>query len=481
MARAESKASKDPSTLKSRIKSYRAGRNGWPHRKDAKLKPEQCALAGFVHQPTPGSRDATVCFLCEKSLNSWTPKQDDPFYEHVKHAPQCAWAALMCVRRGQTPDANQLADVAAEVAKMADSETALSAWNDAGVVDATLLKAWATALLQAEETEATTDAVNALVLDAYTGQSTRMEQLRLATFGQWWPHDGKRGWLVTSKKMAKAGFIYFPGDAAEDTVVCVHCGISLDGWEPKDNPVKEHQKRCAACPFFASLPSTVRQAFEASPNVSDIGKSTTGKNSRKRPLPASSRAESNKTSESVEKEDAGAEGRPKRARRGAAPSRVPHQKSSATAETTDGDMVAAPVEQPPEDMPSAHTLEESAPSDEATRHAATLPNSAPTPEPAPVTAEETDMVVESAVTIGASEPVEDMQDAASNVTTPTEQDDGPAPQDTLEPTVEEHLRQLMESNLARLKQHGYALVARLRELAADARKQLSSLPVEADS
>lgn len=77
-----------------------------------------------------------------------------------------------------------------------------------------------------------------------------METARLKTFGDWWPHDGKRGWLVKGPKLAKAGFYYAPSNDAEDTAVCGFCQLTLDRWEPRDSPVNEHRERHPNCLFF---------------------------------------------------------------------------------------------------------------------------------------------------------------------------------------------------------------------------------------
>jgi len=37
--------------------------------------------------------------------------------------------------------------------------------------------------------------------------------------------------------MAKAGFFYTPAPDEDDKVQCPYCLLSLDGWEPKDDPM----------------------------------------------------------------------------------------------------------------------------------------------------------------------------------------------------------------------------------------------------
>ena len=36
--------------------------------------------------------------------------------------------------------------------------------------------------------------------------------------------------------MVEAGWHYCPTSESDDFVRCAYCDLSLDGWEPKDNP-----------------------------------------------------------------------------------------------------------------------------------------------------------------------------------------------------------------------------------------------------
>jgi hypothetical protein len=99
------------------------------------------AKAGFIYNPSPQSPDNVTCFLCDKSLDGWN-KGDDPKIEHLDHSPRCAWAII----HG-------------------------SDWKD----------------------------------DEYHDpESSDMLRARLETFGTWWPHDGKRGWVPTSSNVSRA-------------------------------------------------------------------------------------------------------------------------------------------------------------------------------------------------------------------------------------------------------------------------------------
>ncbi|KAJ5082335.1 hypothetical protein N7532_011378 [Penicillium argentinense] len=93
--------------------------------------------------------------------------------------------------------------------------------------------------------------------------SERITQARISTFGTSWPHDGKKGWMVES------GWYFCPNDESDDLASCAYCKLSLDGWEPKDDPYDEHYRRSSDCSFFV---------FANPPGKK--GKGTRGKKSR---------------------------------------------------------------------------------------------------------------------------------------------------------------------------------------------------------
>ncbi|CAG8681840.1 35184_t:CDS:2, partial [Racocetra persica] len=160
----------------------------WPYKdsEEYKATPETLAKAGFYFNPVPNSKDNVVCFLCHKSMEGWDP-QDDPFEEHAKHSPDCAWAICYCSLRNFN-----------------DEQLPFN-WDDKDKLPT----------------------------------SKKLEEARIKTFGTWWPHEGKKGWVGTIKKMAKAGFIYSPTLGSLDNVNCQYCGVGLEGWEPKDDPTKQ--------------------------------------------------------------------------------------------------------------------------------------------------------------------------------------------------------------------------------------------------
>ncbi|KAF2138039.1 uncharacterized protein K452DRAFT_277733 [Aplosporella prunicola CBS 121167] len=149
---------------------------------------EDLARAGFYYTPTASNPDNVTCFSCHRKLDGWEP-EDNPALEHLTHAPECAWAINTSVMH-----------------------------------------------LPVEELE--------------DPLSERMTVARTATFLNW-PHEDKKGWKCKTKKMAEAGWCFDPSPDYEDGVTCFYCLLSLDGWEPKDNPAEEHHRRSPDCSFFA--------------------------------------------------------------------------------------------------------------------------------------------------------------------------------------------------------------------------------------
>jgi hypothetical protein len=49
------------------------------------------------------------------------------------------------------------------------------------------------------------------------------------------------------RKLAKAGFFYYPNQVNPDNVACFLCRKSLDGWEKGDDPLVEHLKHSPDC------------------------------------------------------------------------------------------------------------------------------------------------------------------------------------------------------------------------------------------
>lgn len=166
-------------TLSARLATFPAptkrSKSGWPHKTPT---PEDVAKAGFYYKPQGTGSDNVVCYLCERALDGWE-KDDDPVQEHLKHSPECGWAILISMVQADKHDPDEMEDP--------------------------------------------------------TG--IRIAEARRATFAIGWPHESKRAWVCKMEKMVEAGWHFAPTDECEDFVSCAYCKLSLDGWEPKDNPL----------------------------------------------------------------------------------------------------------------------------------------------------------------------------------------------------------------------------------------------------
>ncbi|RAL05351.1 uncharacterized protein BO80DRAFT_345516 [Aspergillus ibericus CBS 121593] len=240
----------------------------WPH---SRPSPAELAHAGFFYNPYETNPDNTTCFLCRRALDGWE-EDDNPITEHLKHTKDCGWAIMMDIQQHSS--------------------------NPAEIEDPT---------------------------------GERIAQARQATFGESWPHDGKRGWLCQSDKMVEGGWYFCPNEESDDLATCPYCKLSLDGWEPKDDPFDEHYRRSSDCSFFvfarppgkkgkssrskkprvskASRLSTQSTASEAPvPELDDPGdqsilsQSTTKTKSSKKSSKSKSKATKSKKEEPVESE-----------------------------------------------------------------------------------------------------------------------------------------------------------------------------------
>lgn len=160
----------------------------WPHKNPS---PPQLARAGFFYKPTSSCPDNTTCYICKSNLDGWE-ENDDAVEEHLKHSPNCGWAITIATELEIEDGSQSLEDPMSE----------------------------------------------------------RMMDARRMTFSSRWPHENKRGWRCKTPKMIEAGWYYCPTLESDDFVKCSYCSLSLDGWEPKDNPHDEHQRRSPDCVFF---------------------------------------------------------------------------------------------------------------------------------------------------------------------------------------------------------------------------------------
>ncbi|KAI9736634.1 MAG: hypothetical protein M1834_000838 [Cirrosporium novae-zelandiae] len=184
---------KGPHSIGKRRASHTKGKSvKWPHTNPS---PQEMARAGFFYRPTAASNDNVACFICRKSMDGWE-EDDMPIIEHLKHSPDCGWAINLAIEEQATDPYNELDDPMSE----------------------------------------------------------KMIHARKETFRRLWPHDNKRGWACKTEKMVEAGWYYAPTQDSDDFVTCAYCKLSLDGWEPKDDPFEEHQRRSPDCIFFSFTP-----------------------------------------------------------------------------------------------------------------------------------------------------------------------------------------------------------------------------------
>lgn len=184
--------------LETRVNSYapptKRSKAGWPHKSPTVA---DLAKAGFFYQPAAG-KDNVECFMCARQLDGWEA-DDDPLQEHLKHGSDCAWALLMSIEQEGEYDDTTMEDPTGE--HIADARR--NTFESIG-----------------------------------------------------WPHESKKGWVCKIDKMVEAGWYFAPTTECEDYTSCVYCKLSLDGWEPKDDPFEEHYRRSPNCPFFTFAGTT---------------------------------------------------------------------------------------------------------------------------------------------------------------------------------------------------------------------------------
>ncbi|CAG8546108.1 10834_t:CDS:2 [Diversispora eburnea] len=203
-----------------RLNSFTNKKKKWPHlNKEYKATPQSLARAGFYFYPATRSPDNVICYLCHKSMEGWD-STDDPNLEHIYHSSECPWAIFCCILK-----------------KVSEDEV-FDDWDEIDTLPT----------------------------------SKKMEELRVKTYGDWWPHDGKKGWLGTVKKMSRAGFIYAPSIESLDNAMCVYCEVCLSDWEQRDDPMKEHKKRFPSCPFVVQFTPKVKKQRRSEKMISKFTK-----------------------------------------------------------------------------------------------------------------------------------------------------------------------------------------------------------------
>lgn len=100
-------------------------------------------------------------------------------------------------------------------------------------------------MIEPSKSEPPADLSLQAVLLLQTDKSMNSFENRLASFHQW-PLTGNC--TCTPERMAEAGFYHCPTENEPDLARCYVCFKELDGWDPSDDPSKEHS-RSANCAF----------------------------------------------------------------------------------------------------------------------------------------------------------------------------------------------------------------------------------------
>lgn len=188
-----------------RIASF--SRGNWPLSWDAAIR---LAMGGFWHK----SEGQVCCFDCELTLTDWS-EADDPSLVHMLHQyrrPMCRFARRL-------PCGNVPIGASPIPVPMPQPQDII------GVVGAD-----------------TNNLLQMLGIDImYKAEYPHFKHLsaRLRSYDTW-----PVGIAQKREILADAGFIYF---GISDTLMCYHCGVSLSGWKPNDDPWIEHSKKSPQC------------------------------------------------------------------------------------------------------------------------------------------------------------------------------------------------------------------------------------------
>ncbi|KAL4253018.1 hypothetical protein ABKN59_002195 [Abortiporus biennis] len=231
------------STKRTKASSSKSTSSKWPHPPTFKANPNSLAEAGFYFNPSVECPDSVTCFMCGKELDTWD-QYDDPFDIHwEKCGFKCPWAATRC---GLKSDLDG-------------------------------------------------DGVTIRIIDPTRQPNSKtMERARLDTFTmhKLWPHDSVKSHGASSKKMARAGFVYTPEAVGDDTATCLYCNTALSGWDKDDDPLEEHRKRVlksdVSCAFFLASDSSAIFAASSSqppPTKKKASTRSVSQSKKAKPLP----------------------------------------------------------------------------------------------------------------------------------------------------------------------------------------------------
>ncbi|XP_017119253.1 baculoviral IAP repeat-containing protein 5 [Drosophila elegans] len=99
-----------------RVESFK----DWPFPETSSCSISKMAEAGFYWTGTKRENDTATCFVCGKTLDGWE-SEDDPWKEHLKHAPQCEFVKLSCAEKDLT--VSQFLEILGTVVKCSIEKT----------------------------------------------------------------------------------------------------------------------------------------------------------------------------------------------------------------------------------------------------------------------------------------------------------------------------------------------------------------------
>lgn len=211
----------------------RSRKVSWPH---ARPTASQLAKAGFYFTPasTEFGGDLVTCYMCGSGIDGWEP-EDDPLKVHSENCTSCP---LACIQSKPW-------------------ESGLEHDPFSELVLSSRLQTYYQPMSTEELEEVIVNSTVEISGSVSPSKSALLSASTLQLMGtSVWPHDGKKGWTPTSERMARAGFFYSPNQTGEDYGLCPYCNLGLDGWEPNDDPMLEHQRRSPGCMFFRFLPAS---------------------------------------------------------------------------------------------------------------------------------------------------------------------------------------------------------------------------------
>lgn len=165
----------------------------WPHETPSS---ENMASFGFVYQPTRRLRDQVVCQYCGKKDSGWFGVKDLTKH-HQLISPKCPRVVFQRLWDG-----------------LGQQESSISSLED---VDLSFFK---------------------------NPFSARCVKFRKKFFNHW------KSSKPTASQVINAGFYNIPTTATDDTSVCIYCKVSLEDWEPEDDPLEVHKEMSPDCYFF---------------------------------------------------------------------------------------------------------------------------------------------------------------------------------------------------------------------------------------